>query len=56
MERRGVAHAGARVPKMAIRCFWVAATPEFTTFLQKRNTCQGNAERLAALAYCCMGL
>ncbi len=33
-----MAYAGARVSKMAIRCFWFAASPESPTSLHRRNT------------------
>ena len=52
MERGGdVAQAGARVPKMAIRCFWVTATPESATFLHRTNTSEENIGCLATLAH-----
>ena len=46
---------GARVPKMAKCCFWVTASLGSAPLLQSQNTSPGNAECLAALAYCCKG-
>jgi hypothetical protein len=55
-QDRGVAHAGARVPKMAKRCFWVTTSPESATLLQSQNTSEGDAGCLATLAHRHMGL
>ena len=54
MDRR-MAHAGPRVSKMAKRCFWVTTSPEPATSLQSQNTSEGDAGRLATVAYCHMG-
>ena len=48
---RSVVHAGARVSKMARRCFWVTTSPEFATSLHRQNTSEGDAVRLASLAH-----
>jgi hypothetical protein len=40
---RGVAHAGARVPKMGRRCFWISMSPEFATSLHSQNSSEGDA-------------
>ena len=50
-DNRGVAHAGARVSKMAKRCFWVTTSPEFATLLHSQNTSEGDAGHLASLAH-----
>jgi len=48
----GVVQTGARVPKMARRCFWVTTSLGFATSLHTQNTSEGEAVRLATLAHC----
>ena len=50
-DSRDVAQAGARVPKMARRCFWVTTSPKFATLLHTQNTSEGDAAHLATLAH-----
>jgi hypothetical protein len=46
-----MAQAGACVPKMARRCFWVTTSPEFATLLHTHNTSEEDAAHLASLAH-----
>ena len=49
-----MAYAGARMPKMAKRCFWVTPSSVSATSLQGQHTCERDAGRLATVAYCHM--
>ena len=46
-----MADAGARVPKMAERCFRVPTTPQSPTLLQRQNTSEEDVGCVATLAY-----
>ena len=44
-----VADAGACVPKVANRCFWVTTSPETATFLLRENISEENHGRVASV-------
>ena len=46
-----MAHAGARVQKMANRCFWVTTSPGCATPLHRLHTSEGDVRYLATVAY-----
>jgi len=46
-----MAEAGAREPKMEIRCIGIATSPESPTFLYRQNTGEGDTGCLALAAW-----
>ena len=44
-------YAGARVPKLANRCFWVTTSPGSANLLRLHDTREGEAAHLATLAH-----
>ena len=53
---RGVAHVGARLPKLAKHRFWVTTSLEFATLLHGHDTSEGDTEHLAPLSHRHKGL
>jgi hypothetical protein len=45
-----MANAGARVPTMEKRCFWIPTSPEPAPLLYTDNTSEAHAEYLAGVA------